>query len=97
MRLGLVDVFLLLITFSRRLETLSCAKVNVAEQFQQAMLLTMEDRKLDSSMRLSFERRKYIDHIDKLYNPQLFVCVIQSSHSMCHSKQSSITKSRQRC
>ena len=62
MRLDLVDIFLLLITFCRQLEVLPCANVNVDEQFQQTMSLTG----LDSSIRLSFQKRKRVDYISKL-------------------------------
>ena len=48
-----VDVFLLLTTFSGRLEILPCANVNVDEQFQQTMLMTGED----PLIRLSFQKR----------------------------------------
>ena len=62
MRVDLVNVFLLLFTFSRRLEILPRANINVDEQLQQMVLLTGGD----SSISLSFQKREQADYIDKL-------------------------------
>ena len=62
MKLDLVDAFFLPITFSRRLEIMLCANVNVDERFEQTTSFTGED----SSIRLSFQKRKRVDSILKL-------------------------------